>query len=200
MAWLWAIGVWICAIQSVCANTEKVVFRADQPTAAISGFTTITPDDIGVGRLVDSIAFPLPLNGSQMRHYLLQGLTTHWKYEFRICWPASTPTRFDLEIVDPSTIATKDMIEQRSSSQVLIRVTATPDIVPFRELDAFVTTFELILDPLLFGVLPRTIVYPAILIVVVALFAVRVLQPMLMDVIHHTIHGRRQKIVRIKTH
>ncbi|BFZ53185.1 hypothetical protein PYCC9005_000208 [Savitreella phatthalungensis] len=213
LSFCWLAVTWLFGICS--ANTEKTIFTAPPAsfTAAgednhkgrngynISNLTRISGASHGSGFATfrDAIVFPLPIDGaSHTRWYLLDELSSGRKYEVRVCWPASMPTIFTLTTV---TAPVKEYKVDHPTSRVILRLDAFPELVPCKDLVEDVRVdFELVLDPLLFGGLPRSIVWTVLLVVVSAAFALRVVQPILITIIHRTIYGRRQKIVRIKTH
>lgn len=86
---------------------------------------------------------------------------------------------------------------------MFLRVRARPDFITHRS--EFMATvpkvrFELVLDPLLFGVFPRSIAGIGMFLPVVTLFAYKVVSRKILNSIRSTIGVKRQKVVRIKTH
>lgn len=120
------------------------------------------------------------------------------------------PTIFDLEIMEHEEFARAGHIarpkmqqDHYSSNQVFLRVRARPDFISHRhELMQSVpkVRFEVVVDPLIFGLIPKSIAGIVIFLSVVALFAYKVISQKILNTIRSTIGGKRQKIVRIKTH
>lgn len=88
------------------------------------------------------------------------------------------------------------------SSQMLLRVRARPDFYSHIEsamLNAPVVDFELVLDPLLFRAIPRSLLGTIILILFTSLIGFKIVGPRALSVIEEQVKERRYKVVRIKT-
>lgn len=118
------------------------------------------------------------------------------------------PTQFDLKV-----LSVEDYVEVTGSdsstvkkhhrhSQMFLQLTASPDFVshlPSLMTQTPIVRFELVLDPLIFGVLPRSIVPTVLLIGVTAMLGYSLVCPVILRLIEEITRGQRQKMVRIKT-
>lgn len=118
------------------------------------------------------------------------------------------PTEFRLDIFDVeqytniNRMTPESIILRNNGTQVFLRLRATPDFVshiPEMMSQAPTVRFELVLDPLIFGVVPRSIVGNIFLISVAIFFGWHLVIPAVLNTIAD-ITRVRQKIVRIKTH
>jgi len=95
-------------VVAVIANTEKVIFRApsyQKPRYFVTDWLATYEDHLCSKQLRLRRSLKVLPNFHESRHgiehwYLLRNLTEAQRYEVRICWPASQPTDFRLEVFD----------------------------------------------------------------------------------------------------
>ncbi|ORY34624.1 hypothetical protein BCR39DRAFT_585592 [Naematelia encephala] len=111
-------------------------------------------------------------------------------WTIRMSWPASQPTKFQLDLVpnpDPNLMQAFLRIAAKPLSPTMPHpllddwypARAKPDARSFEKLE---TTFQLVLEPLVFGFLPRTAV-PTVLMIVVSLLGSSMAVPSIIRVI-----------------
>lgn len=91
---------------------------------------------------------------------------------------------------------------EHANSQIFLRVRARPDFIShLHEVmrTVPVVKFELILDPLLFGLIPRSLIGIVALVAITALVSYKIVAPKLLQTIEEIIRGKRQKMVRIQS-
>lgn len=119
------------------------------------------------------------------------------------------PTTFDLKVVDLAGYIEEthsvltDLPTLVHGSQMFLRVLATPDFVsPYQKLMSTTpkVKFELVLDPLLFGCVPRSILPNLGLLLMTGVLGWKFATRRALDTIDDLVQIKRQKIVRIKTH
>ncbi|KAL1896775.1 hypothetical protein Sste5346_004408 [Sporothrix stenoceras] len=200
----------------VAANTEKAIFVAgpQHPASdkALSMVTSrlprLTPDaDGNTWRTGLPAVFPwadtFPLNGTTW--VLLDNLTEGQRYELRVCWAATQPTEFAIDVYDLREVAASPGLSSSLSSFVerydgtttpkntpstssLLRIIAAADFVaadrsamhPDRVPPVLT---DIILDPYLLNAVPRSLLPVVAVILAVAgvsgLLARRVILPQL---------------------
>ncbi|CAK7225788.1 hypothetical protein SBRCBS47491_006008 [Sporothrix bragantina] len=202
---------------SVAANVEKTIFVAGQrapdgalglPSNIAGVLPRLTPEG-NAWRTGLPAVFPwtesYPHNGTTW--VLLDNLSESQRYELRVCWAATQPTRFSVEVYDFATVATdpelveslNNFVKRRgfestsssfssspSSTAALLHILAAADFVAadrsaMQPGNVPPVLTDIILDPYLFNVLPRSLapIVAAILVVagVSAWLARRVILP-----------------------
>ncbi|ERS99464.1 uncharacterized protein SPSK_03564 [Sporothrix schenckii 1099-18] len=196
----------------VAANTEKAIFVAgdgqsrrpgggDADRIALSGIASSLPrltPDRNAWRTSLPAAFPwadnFPTNGTTW--LLLDELTGGQRYELRVCWAASQPTDFSVDVFDLATVAATPALSASLASFVergpgttatpstpsttmttatasLLRIVAAADFVAADRAAMHpdrvppVLT-DIILDPYLFNAVPHSLLPVVAAIVVVA--------------------------------
>jgi hypothetical protein len=189
------------------ANTEKLIFLGPDPVtvppAAPSlpelNLRSLTPAAPSL-RANLSRVFPAPgqRGGGESAWLLLDDLAAGQRYEFRVCWAATEPTEFTLDVYELGTVwQTPELIqslaaysssqtpddkasgsnpvarsrEERSASVLLLRVQAAADY--FTHHAALMQNpppvlVDLILDPYVLNVVPRSLLPTAGYLVIVA--------------------------------
>lgn len=204
----------------VAANTEKAIFVAGPPAGvqvALSSIASqiprLTPSANGnAWRTGLPAVFPwaanFPLNGTTW--VLLDDLTEGQRYELRVCWAATQPTEFGIDVFEVAEVASTpeladsllSFVERyegdttettpRSRSMGLLRIVAAADFVAadrsaMRPDRVPPVLTDIILDPYLLNAVPRSLlpVVAAILAVagVSAWLARRVILPQLRAVV-----------------
>lgn len=148
-----------------------------------------------------SAAFPKPASPEGIAAwFLLDKLTQHQRYEVRICWAATQPTSFTLttyllqEVFDTPKLITS-LADYSDSRQTILAPDQSPDyhrvdsnpeslllLQVFAAADYFTTNktlmqdvppvnVDIILDPFLLNVLPRSLLPTGIYLIVLAVFA-----------------------------
>ncbi|CAK7239067.1 MAG: hypothetical protein STHCBS139747_000489 [Sporothrix thermara] len=180
---------------AVAANVEKVIFVAGQGAAdgasalrssiLSSILPRLTPDGnawrTGLPA-VFSWEDHFPDNGTTW--VLLDDLSEGQRYELRVCWAATQPTAFTVEVFDLATVATTAELlasldsflgrlgtqpkppgasSSAPSTTSLLRIVAAADFVAadrsaMRPGSVPPVLTDIILDPYLFNVLPRSLV------------------------------------------
>ncbi|CEJ82249.1 hypothetical protein VHEMI02325 [[Torrubiella] hemipterigena] len=87
---------------AVAANTEKIIFLAPpvdviplaSPSLQDLKLDTISPQKLSIQRNLTRVFG----DGGQDNWYLLDNLTEGKRYELRVCWAATEPTKFDLDV------------------------------------------------------------------------------------------------------
>ncbi|KAJ6518735.1 hypothetical protein C8R45DRAFT_807167 [Mycena sanguinolenta] len=172
-------------------NTEITNFaaseRTDAPLLRGRGWPTLRPRSTTRWTLVRA-AYGSPFNAvcassaeseSERCPYelwlALDTPSTYGRWTLRISWPAYMPTDFELEVLDPRAAAALHLIPREVGAP-----TTTRKYARIRGVDAGVRTpgtqwipnvhFVLTLEPLIFGVLPESVV-PFLLMVIVVVVA-----------------------------
>ncbi|ORY83768.1 hypothetical protein BCR37DRAFT_392227 [Protomyces lactucae-debilis] len=173
----------------------------------------MSPDISEIGRLVMTLTTPDRSDGEESVPWteqlvVLEGLRPNWHYEIRLCWPATMPTAFDLRVLDDlgvhhhlntkPTLLHANMTKATTHRYLLIK--ARPDFVTPQKLSsAPAVTFELILDPLAFGVLPKSLLPVLGWLALAILVGLNLVLPLIHALLDEIVHGQRQKMVRIKS-
>ncbi|KAK2008517.1 hypothetical protein LZ32DRAFT_453584 [Colletotrichum eremochloae] len=194
------------------ANTEKAIFLGPEtvnvptmpPTIEDLRLDTLTPDD-WIKRLDLKAAFPSEDSPSGTTTWLLlNDLTQGRRYELRVCWAATQPTTFTLDVFELSTVwDTPELLsslatyafsrqleqdnsgagnkptqrkkhEQHETSLLFLRVLVAADYFTDNATllaQAEPVSVDLILDPLLLNVLPRSLLPTVAYVVAVAIMA-----------------------------
>lgn len=182
-------------VVAVTANTEKVIFRAPSyqkslqltDSKLLASEYHLSPSQLKVRRSLQVLpTFHESLYGTE-HWYLLRNLTEGQRYEVRICWSASQPTDFRLEVFDhvdtfqgpnPGLDAAKLQPYRYDPSQPSVVVDRGESVLALRiEAKAsFVTNnrtlmqhpppvnVDIILDPYLANVFPASLVPTAVYI------------------------------------
>ncbi|KAF1810981.1 hypothetical protein P152DRAFT_73105 [Eremomyces bilateralis CBS 781.70] len=184
----------------VQANVEKVVFIA-QPSIPILDIHP-TLDDLDVLSLHPHhlqepaslpVSFSAPDNSSW---YLLENLRIGQRFEVRVCWPATYPTKIDVDVLsisevlqvpeliqslvlysenrDYSCIVQEPVPELKHTSKHFLRIQASPEYIsPDTELmlKPYPVPVDIILDPYLLNILPASLVPTGVYICVTGLLS-----------------------------
>ncbi|ORY07168.1 hypothetical protein BCR34DRAFT_603996 [Clohesyomyces aquaticus] len=172
----------------VNANVEKTVFLAPPPPQLPLPLPNVLPglDDLRIDTLLPTLnpvlATSLPVRFPSdaaprglESWYLLRGLEEGRRYEVRVCWPATQPTDFWLDtftvthVLDTpgllSSLATySEQRDELGGGLVLFAESHLDGIPP--DVDA-----DIILDPFILNVLPRSLGPVAIYITIAAIGA-----------------------------
>lgn len=183
----------------VSANTEKVIFITPLPakTPAASSLiqqlsgSTLTPSNTSV-RTSLPVTFPSEDRSYGLEHwYLLRNLRSKQRYEVRICWAATQPTDFSLEVFeldeilrDPKLLlsvgefgagdqgtASAASIDNQPGSILGLRIRATADFFTTNQTlmhDPPPVDVDIILDPYLANIFPASLLPTAVYILVLA--------------------------------
>ncbi|TPX69769.1 hypothetical protein SpCBS45565_g02226 [Spizellomyces sp. 'palustris'] len=185
-----AIGsclAWFLLVCPVHANVEKIIFRpsnvhastetASWPHSIISERSNLTALEGPFTILQDHLNAALPSDerrhywakdhdiplADTMRYYSILGLNPKATYEIRVCWPATAPTDWMFELVPVS----------GTTSELLLWLTAKHAGVPHTFMRDKVNVripYTIVLDHLVFGILPQSCL-PTILFICVILLA-----------------------------
>lgn len=116
------------------------------------------------------------------------------------------PTVFDVTVneTNPNAaiqqFASARNTTQHDTSTTFLRIAARPDFVSHKpEIMASmpIVRFEIILDPLLLGVIPFSILGTLLLILATTLVGLKLIYPLILSILDDIIRGNRQKVVRI---
>ncbi|KAI1186729.1 hypothetical protein F5B17DRAFT_352339 [Nemania serpens] len=201
-----ALCIWVFFILPYAwGNTEKAVFLGPSPvhlestyrTLGLSRLASLNPDEFTIRTHLKS-KFP----SNELRHgesswFLLHHLTEGQRYEVRVCWAATQPTMFRLEVHEPETVfGTPELASELSSyastpqadmnnivtistrpseagmedSILLLRITAAADFYTTNQTlmrNVPPTFVDIILDPFILNILPRSLLYPVTYIIAV---------------------------------
>lgn len=212
---LFNVGVlFMLLFYSAKSNTEKKTFipqssgftiDASLPSIATKGLS-------GIGKLRYNLTLTRPADRDDDSWtevwFKLDGLAPRTRYEARVCWPATNPTEFVLAIFNTeqyrmmfAPLITSMKAKDGDKAQMLLRLCARPDIVshiPRLMQSKPEVTFDIIIDPLVFDVLPRSLVGTVILILFTLLLAWKLVIPAAMSVVDEAI-GEKRKTVAIQT-
>ncbi|PHH92875.1 hypothetical protein CDD83_4018 [Cordyceps sp. RAO-2017] len=179
------------AASGAVANVEKVIF-----TGPAAGAGLVLPDRLGAltpAAPVLRTNLSRAADGPGAEAWLLLGdLDEGRRYELRVCWAAIEPTSFSLQLHDPSSIAATPALARLLAAhalpgpparrrdataparQLLLRIRATADY--FAD-DARLMArpppvlVDLVLDPFLAGLVPRSLAPTLAYLALVALVA-----------------------------
>ncbi|OHE92612.1 hypothetical protein CORC01_12058 [Colletotrichum orchidophilum] len=210
LAFAAGLALLACCLDVVRANTEKVIFLgpetvnvpATPPTLDDLRLDVLTPDEWSK-RVELQASFPTPDSPLGTTTWLLLNILTQGqRYELRVCWAATQPTAFALDVFElPVVWDTPELIsslatyaslrrsdqddvdaheasrranQEHENSLLFLRVSASADY--FTDNDTLMAQVEpvsvdLILDPFLFNVLPRSLVPTVAYVVFVAFSA-----------------------------
>ncbi|EGZ70591.1 hypothetical protein NEUTE2DRAFT_130590 [Neurospora tetrasperma FGSC 2509] len=186
----------ISLLSLVLANVEKTIFLG--PSSSPSEKETVIKDDQAAQRWLDTklhhihTLTPTPNDRSSLRTrlnrvfpsadhprgedawFLLEGLTDRQRYEVRVCWAATQPTNFYMETYTPKEVITTPHLAGSLMGYL-------PAVSPQSQHSADYFTsnaslmlhpppvdVDIILDPFLFNVLPRSLVPTIGWIIIVA--------------------------------
>ena len=169
-------------ITTVHANTEKIIFLAPKPADFPAVNWTLGALTPAAPKLRKSLPVAFPTtdqpNGRES-WYLLRDLALGQRHEVRVCWAATQPTNFRLDVFDiPELLANPDLFAAASQAEVplplhradkrenalLLRIQAAAD---------FFTTdksrmqypppvdVDIILDPYLANIFPKSLLATA---------------------------------------
>ncbi|KHN95851.1 GPI-Mannosyltransferase II co-activator, Pga1 [Metarhizium album ARSEF 1941] len=177
-------------VEFVAGNVEKIIFTGppSSPTASSNpalsslNINTLTHDELSVRTNLDRI-FASEETGfrGQPSWILVTNLTENRRYEFRVCWSALEPNRFDMEAYTletvvrdprllrslnayaasrPSVQTTKHSTIGSESRSLLVEIHSAADY--FTDNAELMTRpppilVDFILDPFLFNVLPQSL-------------------------------------------
>ncbi|GAB7340801.1 hypothetical protein MBLNU457_7169t2 [Dothideomycetes sp. NU457] len=193
---LCALLLLICtSIVQIAANTEKVIFSAPEltslsesgPSLGALNLRTLSPSGTQL-RTTIPVTFGDTVNSQgNQSWYILSNLTPNKRYEVRVCWAATQPTEFDLEIYTLSQvfdtpsliqdlaeyseirrvrfphqgdIGDQATLETTPQSVLLLRIWAAAD---FFSLDSDLMKYppavkvDIILDPYLLNIFPASL-------------------------------------------
>ncbi|CAK7270469.1 hypothetical protein SEPCBS119000_004107 [Sporothrix epigloea] len=199
---LW-LALNFCAV-AVTANVEKTIFVAspaatDDADRLHSGIADVLPrltPDLNAWRTIVPAAFPWAdgFIEDSTTWILLGDLVAGQRYELRVCWTATQPTAFTVDVYDFKTVVSTvelaaslyALVLERSvggalsghysanpSATSLLRITAAADFVAadrtaMKPGSVPPVLVDIILDPYLFNVLPRSLVPVVAVILAVA--------------------------------
>lgn len=186
---------------TVKANTEKTIFTAPPPAVPSPGDTNfsyrqlkqLTPDEPIIRASLD-VTFPEKDDPWSSEHwYLLKHLKEGQRYEVRICWAAIQPTNFWLDVYglndaspDPSTYNSgrvvsnaqdlTSLLEQDDhiDSALLLRIRSAADFFTTNRTlmsSPHAVDVDIILDPYIANVFPRSLLPTAVYVICLALLA-----------------------------
>ncbi|KAF2156097.1 hypothetical protein K461DRAFT_291050 [Myriangium duriaei CBS 260.36] len=193
-------------IATVVANTEKIIFSAPDaielpqygPSLAQLRIDTLSPASPQL-RLFSPVIFANTSHPKGLSSwYILQNLNAGGRYEVRVCWPATQPTTWDLEVYtlseafdtpaliqdlarfanehahlqDSPDYAEQDAFIQSPQSLLFLRTWAAADYFTLKKemmRSPPVVHIDLILDPYLLNAVPRSLLATAGYILCVAL-------------------------------
>ncbi|KNC96806.1 uncharacterized protein SPPG_09517 [Spizellomyces punctatus DAOM BR117] len=170
----------------VHANVEKIIFCPSKVLAStetswlhniISERSNLTALEAPFSILQDHLKAALPSDerrhywandhdiplADTMRYYSIRRLNPKATYEIRVCWPATAPADWMFELVPVS----------GTTSELVLRLTAKHAGVPQRFMRDKVNVripYTIVLDHLVFGILPQSCL-PTILFICVILLA-----------------------------
>ncbi|KAI6781826.1 uncharacterized protein J7T54_004992 [Emericellopsis cladophorae] len=169
-----------------------------QPTLSSLNLDTLTPKNSMIRTQLPR-SFQRGKSPGQTKWLILDGLTEGQRYELRVCWSAMEPTAFDIETfdvehvfetpeliqslsdfaysrvgtaADPADVTTNET--EKTSSVLFVRIITAADYYSdYTELmeNPPPVLVDLILDPFLFNVLPRSLLPTGGYIVCVAIAA-----------------------------
>ncbi|KAI3317492.1 hypothetical protein HD806DRAFT_514752 [Xylariaceae sp. AK1471] len=183
----------------VWGNTEKTIFLGPSPVDIQSTYPQLNtlqlgplnPDNFTIRTHLHAI-FPNEFRDGEPSWFILHNLTEGQRYEVRVCWAATQPTAFRLETYELETVFTipelhAELYESKLSLKPVSWQTYEPgikDSVLFLRILAaadFYTTnhtlmkdvppvfVDIILDPFILNVLPRSLLPTVAYIIVVAI-------------------------------
>ncbi|KAI9158359.1 hypothetical protein HJFPF1_06353 [Paramyrothecium foliicola] len=190
----------------VSANTDKLIFLGPEPvnipltkpSLPELNLHALTPENSAVrtniSRIFPSAAEPL----GESAWVLLDNLTYGQRYEFRVCWAASEPTSFTLDVYELNAVwqtpelvqslatyaysrmpepssngelpHSKSALKERDASVLLVHIQAAADYFTHHKalmLNPPPVLVDLILDPYVLNVVPRSLLPTAGFLVVV---------------------------------
>ncbi|KAL2116892.1 hypothetical protein VTJ04DRAFT_9060 [Mycothermus thermophilus] len=190
---------------------------------------TLTPRDFTHRTRLPAVFPSLENPKGKATWVLLDGLTPGQRYEVRVCWPATQPTTFTLTPYSPSTVySTPDLLSSLlnytasynhrqqhqplpprttnpSGTQLLLQILAAADFFTTNTtlmLHPPPVDADIILDPFLFNVLPRSLagtVGYLVFVAVVAYFGVvRVVKGVIAELVRSGVEadgeGKKKKV------
>ncbi|KAI1117473.1 hypothetical protein F5Y14DRAFT_349874 [Nemania sp. NC0429] len=203
-----ALCIWILFIfPYVWGNTEKTVFLGPPPVDLDSAYPTLrhsrlaslNPEEFTIRTHLRS---KFPSNGlmqGEPSWLLLHRLTQGQRYEVRVCWAATEPTMFGLEVHELDTVfrspelaselssfastlhANMDNTVAMSSraselgmeeSILLLRITAAADFYAQNQtlmINVPSTFVDIILDPFILNILPQSLLFTVTYIIMVTI-------------------------------
>ena len=193
-----AVTLWIAL---TLANVEKTIFKTQKSARPISAFNHITSQlgrlSPSQTALQNTIEVSSPLQSTQDQGtaswLLLDGLEEDRRYEARVCWLATQPTSFSLQTLEPVEVLESETLfsslksyansSERhflsvppalDSHSLFLRISAKAD---YHSSSANLVSqpppvhTEIILDPFVFNLLPRSLIPHSISIVSLSLLA-----------------------------
>lgn len=184
-------------LRAVEANTEKVIFlapsRSSLPASLVninsnSGANALSPEQLIIRSSVP-VAFPTVQNPRGLEYwYLLRHLNPEQRYEVRVCWAASQPTEFWLNVFGIDQVPTsllsalgsaqldsdhsgKTKSDQPTESVLALRIQAAADFFSSNQTlmqHPPPVDVDIILDPYLLNVFPASLSPTALYISVLA--------------------------------
>ncbi|KAI0542066.1 hypothetical protein GGR58DRAFT_335124 [Xylaria digitata] len=204
-----ALYIWVSLLLPlVWGNTEKTIFlgpspvdfESTYPTLDYSGLVPLSPESFTVRTALKAEFHNNHLSHGTPSWFVLHNLTEGQRYEVRVCWAATQPTAFKLEVYDPETLfrapdLTSELSEYASTLQMntndhaaavllpklesntkdsvlLLRILSTAD---FYTADHTLmknvppVLVDIILDPFILNILPRSLLSTVTYIIVVAI-------------------------------
>ncbi|OJJ47944.1 hypothetical protein ASPZODRAFT_15387 [Penicilliopsis zonata CBS 506.65] len=149
-------------ILSAVANVEKTIFLASSPT---DSFPSPLPSPLL--SIFPSLPLRTEINASFIEGeawFLLQNLNRGQRYEVRICWLATQPTSFTLETFALADAGKRLLRVQNQADYFSLNDTLMQNVPP--------VGVDLILDPFLMNVLPRSLLPTLLYLVVISGLAV----------------------------
>ena len=176
-------------ITAAHANTEKTIFLAPKlaefPILNLS-LDALTPSAPQLRKSLP-VAFPTPDQPTGIESwYLLRDLSLGQRHEVRVCWAATQPTNFRLDVFDiPALLANPELFAAASKSRVplqpsrkdkrenalLLRIQAAADFFTTdqsRMRNPPPVDVDIILDPYLANIIPKSLLATAGYIVCLA--------------------------------
>ncbi|KAK0386587.1 hypothetical protein NLU13_6422 [Sarocladium strictum] len=203
----------------VAANAEKVIFLGPaavsiplaKPTLSDLNLLTLSPNASSIRTNLSRVFPDDAVEGQRKGHstwLLLDNLTEGQRYELRVCWAATEPTAFSMEVYQLSRVWETpelmvslanyayarlpepnleprnedgerqnlhkgDILEERTASIMLLHIQAAADYFSYDAnlmKDPPPVLTDLILDPYIVNVLPRSLLPTVGYIIVVAVF------------------------------
>ncbi|KAF5019993.1 hypothetical protein F66182_7981 [Fusarium sp. NRRL 66182] len=213
---IFVLSLLLTLLTPAIANVEKTIFTApallpiplQEPSLANLKLPVLTPDASSIRTNLSRVfpSEPKDYSSGLATWVLLDSLNPSQRYEFRVCWAATQPTGFVLDVYELDTLwATPELVQslagyansrqdqeaelheespregvgERKASLLLLQIKASADY--FTDDAALMkdpppVLVDLILDPYLFNVVPRSLVPTAgyiALVSVVAWFVAR---------------------------
>ncbi|KAA8893937.1 hypothetical protein FN846DRAFT_976710 [Sphaerosporella brunnea] len=189
-----AFLVALCFLGFAAANVEKEIFLGPAPSSwSLNGVGDHLPQLAPSEHCSNCRAIRSRLStsfaGKGAEHWVkIDGLKEAKRYEVRICWAATQPTDFTLDLYTPEQVLAEsllDSIREYSSNSPTARIEGEGQVLYLRVLakTAYVSSsrarmenpepvdVDIILDPYLLNVLPESLLKIVGLLVVVAVFS-----------------------------